>query len=109
MKIEILIEDIHDAVRAHDAIETLLRYMGQVGTLSMGPVPAEKPVNTKRVRVLVAIDDRGEWSAFGSHHGDKDSRDRIFIDDLHEHTIYRWVEADVPIPTEETIEGDVSE
>jgi hypothetical protein len=63
---------------------------------------------TVRVRVLVAIDDKGDWTAVGlSRYEEADCRDVIFTDDLGEHLTYHWVEADVPIPAPLTIEGIV--
>ena len=63
----------------------------------------------KRVRILVAIDAKGEWSATGFHRwDDAEAMDCIFIDDLGVHLSYHWIEADVPIPEPSTIEGEVS-
>jgi hypothetical protein len=63
-----------------------------------------------RVRILVAIDDNGKWSACGYYsNDDAATRDVIFIDDIGEHLSYHWVEADIPIPTPLTINGVVTE
>ena len=64
---------------------------------------------TVRVRILVAVDDRGQWSSGGyhlAHHKSQpDPREWMSIDDLTEHLSYHWIEADIPVPTITTIEG----
>jgi hypothetical protein len=69
-------------------------------------MPSDKhaPETTVRVRVLVAIDHTGAWVSAG-HSGDSDPKDWIMIDDLSEMMAYRWIEADVPVPVEVTVEG----
>jgi hypothetical protein len=65
---------------------------------------------TVRVRILVAIDRNGKWTATGaSWYKDEDTRSIAFIDDLESGEAYHWVEADVPLPTEmgPAIEGTV--
>lgn len=65
---------------------------------------------TVRVRILVAVDDKGQWAATGYHRYDEEeARDIVFTDDLGEALAYHWIEADVPIPTPLTIEGVVQE
>jgi hypothetical protein len=62
---------------------------------------------TKRVRVLVAIDKRGCWTCggfdFGS--GAADPHEWLETGDLNSCRSYHWIEADVPVPVETTIEG----
>lgn len=66
---------------------------------------------TVRVRILVAVDDKGDWGALG-HHGqsDEETRTRITFTDKSRGIRYHWIEADVPLPeAETTIAGTVSE
>lgn len=56
---------------------------------------------TVRVRVLVAIDSNGKWTATGaSWHTDKEVKEYAFVDDLDSGEVYYWIEADVPLPAE---------
>jgi hypothetical protein len=66
---------------------------------------------TQRVRILVAIDDGGRWSAIGaSTMPDDQCREWIVIDGLSNHLSYYWVEAEVPLPTTPpTIDGVATE
>ncbi len=61
---------------------------------------------TKRVRILVAIDSDGKWVSAGYDYGNgSDPKGWIMLDVLGPAVAYRWVEADVPIPVEMTVEG----
>lgn len=61
---------------------------------------------TKRVRLLVAIDDCGHWTCFGGTNiSDDEAREWICTDDMNEHMSYHWIEADVPLPASITVEG----
>jgi hypothetical protein len=40
---------------------------------------------------------------------DDECRNCIYIDNLNEHLVYYWVEAEVPIPTTLTIDGVATE
>ncbi len=65
-----------------------------------------------RVRILVAVDDKGQWASAGYElKGDtNDPREWIAIDDLTEVMRYHWIEADVPLPESgDTIVGEVVE
>ena len=65
---------------------------------------------TTRVRILVAVDPAGNWSAFGAiGYDEADDARNIYIDDLKEGERYYWVEADVPVPEIETVAGRVVE
>ena len=69
---------------------------------------ADESRTTARVRVVVAVDSEGKWSAVGaSHFNDDDARECCYIDDLGTHLAYHWIEADVPIPAPQTILGKV--
>ncbi len=63
---------------------------------------------TIRVRILVAVDSKGQWVSHGAS-GQNDATKRYWIvtEGLGERVAYRWVEADVPVPAEVTVEGDV--
>ena len=68
---------------------------------------------TVRVRVAVMINGKGEWNAEGWYEGQTEriieELRHTFIDceRLDEHTVVRFIEADVPVPTAETLEGIV--
>lgn len=58
-----------------------------------------------KARILVAVDQRGEWSALGmSGADDRDIHGDIFLDALDMECKY-WVEVMVPVP--ETLKGSV--
>lgn len=65
---------------------------------------------TVRVRIAVAVDTKGKWSACGwksdGKQYDKEARDSA-IDGLYNDGSYNvhWIEADVPVPQETMIEG----
>ena len=69
--------------------------------------------NTVRVRIAVAVNGNGAWSAEGWC----DGPDAIVADRVREmmtdcermdsETVVRWVEADVPLPTVASIPGTV--
>ena len=70
--------------------------------------------HTKRVRILVVIDADGKWEASGSHsfsdHETRESLDNMTGDLGSAPWIYRWVEANIPVPVsqpDEVIAGDV--
>ena len=74
------------------------------------------PKTTRRVRVLVMIDPDGRWEASGSHSwSDKKTIDEVgnCCGDLSGSPWgYHWIEADVPVPVEQSdaaIEGTVTE
>lgn len=63
---------------------------------------------TVRVRILVAVDKDGDWTCHG-YHDCKDAMREIFTDTLGVGERYTWVEADVPKPAVDVVEGEVSE
>lgn len=71
-----------------------------------------KPVKTVRVRIAVAVDASGKWhsSASGCGEGNSDEERaewaQEFLDSNLPQAVY-FVEADVPIPEPQTIEGEV--
>lgn len=65
-----------------------------------------------RVRILVAVDDKGNWAAYGV--GDQEEcADHTYCQARGEFPTgcrYHWIEADVPLPEAESmIEGDVTD
>lgn len=65
---------------------------------------------TIHVRIMVAVDSDGQWAAFGyAGYTDATALDSCFIDDLGIHMSYVAVEADIPVPEVETIQGNVTE
>lgn len=67
-----------------------------------------KDQTTKRIRILVAIDSDGKWVSAGCDYGSaSDPKEWIFLDDLGTNLTYHWIEADVPVPGETTIEGQI--
>ena len=65
---------------------------------------------TVRVRIAVAVGESGDWAASGSKAlFGVDSVD-IAVESLDESGQYAvsWVEADVPLPESETVEGKVT-
>ncbi len=73
---------------------------------------SETTPKTVRVRIAVAVDCEGQWSAFGIwREDDKGTKDNVFIDDLEPGEHYHWVEATLPVPVREhtqTVEGEVT-
>ena len=63
-----------------------------------------------RVRIAVAVSPNGEWAAAGysGNKSDNDVKEMVFIDGLPDGEQFHWIEADVPIPQVETIEGKVA-
>lgn len=63
---------------------------------------------TVRVRIAVAVGEDGFWSARGWMTGEVEAKEAVdrLVDAPH--SIF-WVEADLPIPQTETVEGTVSE
>lgn len=72
--------------------------------------PVQPVMTTKRVRIAVAIDAEGRWSANGYfEHDDERCTDEALYQMWGDscHTAVVFVEADVPIPQVATIEGRV--
>ena len=68
------------------------------------------PQTTQRVlvRIAVAVNSKCEWAAFGfSKNTDEEMKEAVFIDDMADGEQFHWVEAMVPVPFEQTIEGEV--
>lgn len=64
---------------------------------------------TVRVRIAVAVSDEGDWCARGlSGSQDSDAVDSAFmhLSPARSHEAVHWIEADVPIPTPQTIQGE---
>lgn len=65
---------------------------------------------TVRVRVLVAVDSDGDWTAAACDNNDvDDAMEWINTRRLRGNIDYHWITAEVPIPRETTIEGSVSD
>lgn len=68
---------------------------------------------TTRVRILVAVDDKGQWMSHGYQtnnfpQSDDDIREWIRVGVLTKNYCCHWIEADVPVPEPAmTIVGDV--
>lgn len=63
---------------------------------------------TVRVRIAVAVCPNGEWQARGdSTHTDEESKDIIYMCDLPTGETWHFIEADIPLPEPQTIEGEV--
>lgn len=63
---------------------------------------------TVRVRIAVAVQPDGYWHAYGdSKAGDNDNRH--WAGYALPRAAIHWVEADVPLPSEATVEGEVRE
>lgn len=63
-------------------------------------------MKTVRVRIAVAVDKTGHWSAVGW----KDAKDAMghAVETLEPGEARYWLEADLPIPTESTVEARVT-
>jgi len=61
---------------------------------------------TMRVRIAVAVDSRGLWSAYGCNNLPTETAIKFVQDDLGRLGFVSFIEAEVPIP-EQTIEGTV--
>jgi hypothetical protein len=62
-----------------------------------------------RVRIAVVVSEDGKWCAFGADHHEPGQSVKV-ADDYQfgagkRHTV--WVEADVPLPIPDTVEGEV--
>ena len=70
-------------------------------------LPAQQTV---RVRIAVAVDEYGDWSAYGSNYHDDEWASQEAVDNIREvpiRSVY-FVEADLPIPVAETVQGKVT-
>lgn len=69
--------------------------------------------DTVRVRILVAVDQYGQWTSAGDHLIDEAMSDDVYDIDTRylsgPITAYHWIEADLPIPAATVIEGRVSD
>ena len=64
---------------------------------------------TVRVRIAVAVDPSGRWNASGWSTAPTGMEAELAIDGVGEGERLFWVEADLPIPVEQVVEGQVSE
>lgn len=67
-----------------------------------------EPPTTQRVlvRIAVAVNSKCEWAAFGfSKNTDEEMKEALFIGDIADGEQFHWIEAMVPVPQEQTIEG----
>lgn len=63
---------------------------------------------TVRVRIAVAVDSQGKWSAFGHHASSADGMVDTAREDLDDgKAAIVWIEANCPLPTEQTVVGEV--
>jgi hypothetical protein len=53
---------------------------------------------TVRVRILLAVETSGEWSAFGGQPDGPDSPELLWGGTLGPYATLHWIEADVPVP-----------
>ena len=64
-----------------------------------------------KVRIAIAITPNGNWTAAG-YKGCEDESPQsvldVYVDEM-VGEVYHWIEADVPIPKQETFDGQVSE
>lgn len=78
-----------------------------------------RPTETVRVRIAVAVDQSGNWSAYGANDEPEramkmtasDSRSvHDVVADFGNETVeaFHWVEANIPLPIAAVIEGEVS-
>ena len=72
------------------------------GELSLPKMTAK----TVRVRIAVAVCPNGEWLAHGMS-GQDDDEVLLYVVGRAENEVLRWVEADIPLPEPQTIEGEV--
>lgn len=63
---------------------------------------------TVKVRILVAVDSKGEWSAYGYTNNDEaTNHECLWLEGMDGREAYYWVTAEVPIPETKEIEGKV--
>ena len=82
-----------------------------VGDAKEGMTMAEKP-KTVRVRIAVAIDEYGHYFVVGWDGGTDKQRvesAREFFESANGNECVHFIEADVPLPVSETIEGKVND
>lgn len=63
---------------------------------------------TVRVRIAVAVDPSGDWSACGWAGSEDDDKRGIASDTVGEHEAIYWLEADLPIPEQRRIEPTIT-
>lgn len=97
-------DDYHGAPGA--ALEMVLQSVISLKSAAAPPKPSVG--DTVRVRILVAVDRLGQWQTYGWFDAtDETARADIYVDDLVPGERYTWVEADVPKPAADVVEGDV--
>jgi hypothetical protein len=73
-----------------------------------GMADRKPPEGTVRVRAAVAIDSRGRWEAAGYHGWDDHTTpDSLLNESRLPNKALHWIEADVPVPTTQKIQGAV--
>lgn len=69
----------------------------------------ERKPETVRVRIAVAVDPDGDWHSCGSRGVEEADAKSFAYEGTEQFPIISWIEADIPIPKPQTIEGEVVE
>lgn len=64
---------------------------------------------TVRVRIAVAVQPDGGWNAAGWEDGSDNEKLDAALQPMTNNAAHVWIEAEVPVPPEVTIEGQVKE
>lgn len=72
--------------------------------------PDPQTTKTIRVRIAIAISPDESWAAYGYWDAktDKDIKEGLFFDGIADGEQIHWIEADVPVPFGQTIQGEVT-
>jgi hypothetical protein len=91
---------------------TVKTVSGVTAGLSLPGNSKPEPVKYKRVRIAVAIGQTGEWCSYGWSNSDQKSLRNMVVDNFYDDLKdgppqVHFIEADVPIPAPQTIQGEV--
>lgn len=91
---------------------TVKTVSGVTAGMSIPKAGAPVPVKYKRVRIAVAIGQTGEWCSYGWSNSDQKSLRNMVVDNFYDDLKdgppqVHFIEADVPIPAPQTIQGEV--
>ena len=112
--LNIEVEVLSMSVLSREAIETCIKELRKNGLMV-----EEEGLSLLKVRIAVVVDPDGKWSASGWHIANNGTKGKIekaerammdgVIDDVGMGEARYWVEAELPVPVEKTVQGEVKE